>query len=89
MAVVIWVDPLRDHGWALGESCHLMADTREELMAFAARLGLRAVWFQDHPVHPHFDLTAKRRAVAVQLGAVELSSRDSVLRYRALSSVAP
>lgn len=53
-------------------SCHLMADTLDELHAFAARLGLRSAWFQPHPRWPHYDLTPGRRAEAVRLGAVEV-----------------
>ncbi len=87
-STVIWVDPLSDRGWALGQSSHLFADTRQELDEFALRLGLRKVWYQDHPRHPHFDLTASKRGLAVRLGAVELSTRDSLLRLRASETVA-
>jgi hypothetical protein len=72
----VYVDKLRDWGWKLGPSCHLIADSNEELHAFAARLGLRRSWFQPSASGPHYDLTAGRRATAVRLGALELSDRD-------------
>lgn len=83
--MAVWVDPLRDWGWRLGPSCHLMADTtKEELHAFAALIGLKRSWFQPHPRLWHYDLTASRRREAVRLGALELSSREAVLRQAPL-----
>jgi hypothetical protein len=50
----------------------------EELLAFAGRLGLRGEWIQ-HQGSPkqHFDLTAAKRALAVRLGAVEVSRGEA------------
>lgn len=59
-----------------GGSAHLMADTLDELHAFAKRLRLKREWFQDHPMHPHYDLTVAKRAHAVALGATEVSARE-------------
>jgi hypothetical protein len=72
----VYVDRLRDWGWRLGPSCHLLADTNEDLHAFAARLGLRRSWFQASASGPHYDLTAQKRDLAVRLGAVELDDRS-------------
>lgn len=60
------------------QSCHLYADTREELIAFAPRIGLRLEWLQHDttPVLRHFDLTPIRRRYAVQLGAVEHTRQE-------------
>jgi hypothetical protein len=77
---VVWVDELRDYGWRLGPSCHLLADTEEELHAFAASIGLKRGWFQEHPRLWHYDLTASRRRMAVARGAEQMSIRDSVIR---------
>jgi hypothetical protein len=76
--VAVYVDRLRDWGWRLGPSCHLISDAppggNAELHAFAARLGLRRGWFQTG-LEPHYDLTASKRALAVRLGAAELDDR--------------
>jgi hypothetical protein len=54
--------------------CHLMADSLEELHAFAARLGLKREWFQGD----HYDLIPRRREHAVRLGALEVPARRLV-----------
>lgn len=51
--------------------CHMEADTIEELHEMADKLELRREWFQDHPRHPHYDLSKSKRAQALKLGAVE------------------
>ncbi len=74
--MAVYVDVLRDWGWKLGPSCHLITDgPNEELHEFAARLGLKRAWFQSKSSGPHYDLTASKRALAVRLGAVELDDR--------------
>lgn len=53
---------------------HLYADTHDELEAFARRLGLRPSWIQHAGNHrEHYDLTAGKRAQALQLGAQPIS----------------
>jgi hypothetical protein len=74
--MAVFVDPLRDWGWRLGPSCHLITDgPNEELHRFALRLGLRREWFQASASGCHYDLTAGKRALAVRLGAVALEDR--------------
>jgi hypothetical protein len=60
-------------------SAHLSADTLDELHAFAARLGLRREWFQDHPIMPHYDLTPGKHARALALGAALVSAREQAI----------
>lgn len=58
---------------------HLRADTREELHAFARRIGLKRAWYQDRPRLWHYDLTtARKRGRALATGAVPVSSRQIV-----------
>lgn len=53
--------------------CHLMADTTEELLAMADRIGVQRRWLQ-HPGTPkeHFDISLGKRALAVAAGAIEV-----------------
>jgi hypothetical protein len=64
--------------------CHMIADTHEELLAMAARIGVAAKWLQK-PGEPgeHFDIAMSKRALAVQAGAIEISVRELALRVRA------
>lgn len=80
--MAVYVDQSRDWGWRLGPSCHLIADTLDELHAFAARIGMKRSWFQNKASGPHYDLTVGKRAQAVALGAVELDNRAFVVKLR-------
>lgn len=61
-------------------SCHLTADTDEELHAFAARIGLKRDWYQPHQLANHYDLTRGTRAAAEAAGAVFMSAREQAER---------
>jgi hypothetical protein len=74
-AVVHW----RDRRWA-----HLMADTLDELHAFAARLGIPRRAFQDKSSGAHYDVTAELRDEAIRLGAVAISRHRDRARMRAV-----
>ena len=66
-------------------TCHLFADSLAELHDFAERLGMRREWSQiGRRGIVHYDLDAERRAAALALGAVALSRRDSVAKWRRL-----
>lgn len=85
MRVSVYVDEpfvvSRGERWA-----HLTADSRQELHAFAARLGLLRQSFQTTPGKPwkdHYDLTESTRELAVRMGAIAESSRAGVERRKA------
>jgi hypothetical protein len=59
---------------------HLVSDeSYEELHDFAARLGIPLRSFQGD----HYDVPTEYREMALQLGAVSVSSRELVTRLRA------
>lgn len=64
--------------------CHMMADTRAELLDMADRIGVARRWIQypDDPVRVHFDISMGKRALAVEHGAVEITVRE-MARMRA------
>ena len=85
---MILIDPTREYekgprGWKLW--CHMATDDLsaqgfQELHKMAERLGLPRRAFQGHPRHPHYDLSPDRRALAVELGAEQVSSKELVRR---------
>lgn len=84
--MAVYVDSLRDYGWRHGPSCHLIADSIDELMEFAVGMGLEREWFQAKST-PHFDLTAEARKLAVEHGAIELDQRQLVAKIRELRRI--
>jgi len=63
--------------------CHMVSDaSKAELHDFAARIGLRRSWAQLRPQASaaHYDLLPFRRALAVKLGAIEVTRHDLVVR---------
>jgi len=85
--MAVYVDQLIDHGvtakWRHGKACHLIADSVDELKAFAVEIGMRVEWFQPGST-PHFDLTEQLRERAVACGAVELNRRQLIAKIREL-----
>lgn len=57
---------------------HLVSTESEtELHCFARRIKLAESWYQNHPEHPHYDLTTKRAQTRAELaGAIKVSSQD-------------
>lgn len=73
---MVYVDNMKAHvGWM--KMCHMMADTTEELLAMADRIGVHRKWIQ-YPGSPseHFDIALSKRALAVQFGAREITMRQ-------------
>lgn len=63
--------------------CHMTADSTEELVAFALKLGLQAKYIQFKGTwKEHFDVTEQKRRKAVLLGAVEVSFRERIKQMR-------
>lgn len=58
---------------------HMMADSRDELHAFAALIGMRREWFQDKSA-PHYDVCQQMRAMAIKAGAVPIDIRSQQWR---------
>lgn len=87
--MAVYVDdfrvPWRGEMWS-----HLLADTAEELHAFAARLGLQRRHFQHEPARPwkdHYDVAEARRRQAIGLGAKPISFGEAAQILRARRQV--
>lgn len=79
--MTVYVGEIRFWTVAWGYSCHMMTDGPiEELHEMAEMIGLNRQWFQDRPLHPHYDLRSSKRRLAIQKGAVEISDKEMVYR---------
>ena len=82
--MTVYVDELRNTApnrrWPYKRSCHLVADTVDELHDFATRLGMKRAWFQDGR-YPHYDIVASRRVKALRMGARVITARGWVIRH--------
>ena len=70
--------------WRWPSACHLFADSTVELHRFAARIGLKHVWFQYRGSGglPHYDLNLNKRRKAVFAGAIELDRATAGAKIR-------
>ena len=81
----VYVDRERN-GFGRMVMCHMWADTLAELHTMADAIGMRREWFQPLSF-PHYDVSLSRRAVAVELGAVQVDRREgSAIRKRIRAS---
>lgn len=72
----VYVDDMRA---AFGKMtmCHMVADSREELLHMTALIGVRAKWIQKREtIHEHFDICLSKRALAVKYGAKQISMME-------------
>lgn len=84
---MVYLDSLRLQGMKYrGKSvrtCHMLADSKEELIAFAKKIGMKESWLHKD----HFDLMEGKRKLAIEEGAVELDRRKFSEVFRRLKCV--
>lgn len=71
------------------KTCHLVADTLDELHAFADKIGLKREWCQYSVNLPHYDISQSKRREALRNGAKEISNIQLVDMMRAFRSHTP
>jgi hypothetical protein len=65
--------------------CHMVADTTDELLAMADRIGVQRKWLQRAGTYAeHFDVCKSKRAAAIKAGAIVLDRAAFVERMRRL-----
>jgi tetrahydromethanopterin S-methyltransferase subunit H len=80
--VSVYVDNAR-LGYGRMKMCHMVADTREELLAMADRIGVQRKWLQNAGTPTeHFDVCAEKRRAAIKAGAQEVTGRGLVTVIR-------
>ena len=73
--------------WRLGRmrTCHMLADSTEELVEMARAIGLKDHWMQSPGTYrEHYDVLLGKRRLAVERGAVEIDRKRmaGILRER-------
>lgn len=78
--MAVYVDPAV---WPFGRMimCHMWADTTDELLQMALKIGVQRKWIQGHPTLSlpryrkaswvHFDICSTKRKSAIHHGAIE------------------
>jgi Protein of unknown function (DUF4031) len=63
---------------------HLIADTTEELLEMARKIGVKVKWIQNQgqPTREHFDICASKRTLAIRNGAVAVTLQELALMER-------
>jgi len=76
---MVYVDDFYKTGVKYGrmKMCHMIADTREELLAMARRIQVDDKWIQyANTPREHFDICLSKRKLAIQHGAIEINMRE-------------
>lgn len=63
---------------------HMVADSMEELHAFAERIGVKKHFFHRSKTAPHYDITSEQHAVALSHGAKLVDSREVLAKGKLL-----
>lgn len=81
--MTVYVDDVR-HPYRRMVMCHMWADSLEELLAMADRIGVARRWLQEPPKASwvHFDVCLEKKALAISAGAV-LTDKYGPLEHRA------
>lgn len=57
--------------------CHMVADTRKELLDMVDKIGVKREWIQDYDQpREHFDISETKKKLAIRYGAVEINMRE-------------
>ncbi len=68
--------------------CHMTADSIGELFEMVDRIKVARKWVQKKDTYKvHFDICKSKRRLAIEFGAIEISTRNLVRRMRAKRTV--
>jgi len=57
--------------------CHMIADTRTELLEMCDKIGVKRGWIQDFDdKREHFDISKSKKKLAIEYGAKEINMRE-------------
>ncbi|MDD2063015.1 DUF4031 domain-containing protein [Pseudomonas sp. 25571] len=71
--MTVYVDDM-NAGYGRMKMCHMFADSTDELLAMADKIGVQRKWIQHAgTVKEHFDICLSKRAKAIGMGAVAIT----------------
>jgi len=82
--MTVYVDDMRAAYRGM-KMCHMIADSTDELLEMADRIGVARRWLQATGTwQEHFDIALSKRSLAVEAGAVEVGRMElgRILRAR-------
>ena len=84
---MVYVSPLitclTNKNWRWNQVSHMVADTEEELIDFAIKIGFEAKWrWIQRKTIVHFDLTKSKQAKAIKNGAKLQTMKEHVIWIR-------
>lgn len=63
--------------------CHMIADTREELLQMVDKIGVNRKWIQSYDTpREHFDICLSKRKLAIKFGAIPINVRELAEKTR-------
>lgn len=64
-------------GFGRMKMCHMIADSSEELLAMANKIGVQRKWIQYPGTYKeHFDICLSKKKAAIENGAIEIPIRE-------------
>jgi len=81
---VVYVDDM-EAPYGRMKMCHMMADTPEELLAMAYKIGVDKKWIQKAgTIYEHFDVAMSKKKLAIEAGAKQITRREvgAILKER-------
>src|SRR6185312_2977996 len=72
----VYVDNMKA-GFGRMVMCHMIADSTDELLTMADKIGVRRKWIQKAgTIYEHFDICKAKRELAVKFGASEITMKE-------------
>lgn len=63
---------------------HMVADSLEELHEFSTLIGVKRHFFHNSKAAPHYDITSEQHVIAIENGALLVSSREVLTKGKLL-----
>lgn len=70
--------------WKGKKRYHLTADSIKEMHDFCKSNNINKCWFDNHPKHPHYDITFEQRERSIKNGAFLVTSKELLTKSKKL-----